>query len=327
MLLLFKNPFKEKNIMSDVCPICKYSLLYPPVRPGDKINYSCENCGNYSLTGTAEYVHETHLVDSPHKAGILSHHIRKAQRQDQSLFSITSDNLERILEEGYPSPQQQADNLVYWLGNILIAPSEVISISARKHQAIIGAMDKDGVDFVLSHLVNAKILSTPKIASESFRLTFEGWERFEELKKGHYDTRIAFMAMQFGDKELNGMYEKTFKPAATQTGFELLRVIDKPRAGLIDDRIKVDIRTAQFVIADLTHGNKGAYWEAGFAEGLGKPVIYTCKKEAWKEEKPHFDTNHYHTIIWDSGNPQEAGERLKATIRATLPTEAKLTDD
>ena len=56
-----------------------------------------------------------------------------------------------------------------------------------------------------------------------------------------------------------------------------------PKAGLIDDRLRVEIRTSRFLIADLTHENAGAYWEAGFAEGLGKPVIYTC-------EKSKFDT-------------------------------------
>jgi len=35
--------------------------------------------------------------------------------------------------------------------------------------------------------------------------------------------------------------------------------------------------------------NPGAYWEAGYAEGLGKPVIYTCE-EAKFVEASHFDT-------------------------------------
>lgn len=64
-----------------------------------------------------------------------------------------------------------------------------------------------------------------------------------------------------------------------------------------------------------------------YAEGLGKPVIYTCEKEKFEEQKTHFDTNHHLTIIWDDENPEEAAEELKATIRATLPREAKLTDE
>jgi nucleoside 2-deoxyribosyltransferase len=61
-------------------------------------------------------------------------------------------------------------------------------------------------------------------------------------------------------------------------GFKLTRLDDDPKAGIIDDRLRVEIRTSRFLIADLTHENRGAYWEAGFAEGDGKPVIYTCRK-------------------------------------------------
>ena len=50
----------------------------------------------------------------------------------------------------------------------------------------------------------------------------------------------------------------------------------------------------------------GAYWEAGFGEGLGLPVIYTCEISKWAESKTHFDTNHLVTIIWDPGDLQKA---------------------
>jgi nucleoside 2-deoxyribosyltransferase len=112
-----------------------------------------------------------------------------------------------------------------------------------------------------------------------------------------------------------------------QAGFDLFRLDEAPKAGLIDDNMRVSIRTSDFVISDLSDDNPGAYWEAGYAEGLGKPVIYTCEKEKFEKEKPHFDTNHHLTIIWDKKNSQEAGEKLKATIRATLPHLAKMQDD
>ncbi len=85
--------------------------------------------------------------------------------------------------------------------------------------------------------------------------------------------------------------------------------------------------SAQFVISDLTHGSHGAYWEAGFGEDRGIPVIYTCEKAAWEERKTHFDTNHMVTIIWDSAEFKNAENNLAATIRATLRAEAKQTDD
>ena len=133
--------------------------------------------------------------------------------------------------------------------------------------------------------------------------------------------------MKYGDSELDRIVREYFRPAVVSTGFELYRLDDIPKAGLIDDRLRVEIRTSRFLISDLTHENAGAYWEAGFAEGLGKPVIYTCEKAKFDSYKTHFDTNHHLTVIWDKEKPELANEQLKATIRATLPDEAKLTDE
>ena len=137
------------------------------------------------------------------------------------------------------------------------------------------------------------------------------------------------MAMEYNRETLEDIVENVFREAVAQTGFELFVLRDHPKAGLIDDRLRVEIRAARFLIADLTHGNKGAYWEAGYAEGLGKPVIYTWEKKVFEDStsKPHFDANHHQTVLWDSGEAKTAARDLKATIRATLPAEAKLTDD
>jgi hypothetical protein len=69
----------------------------------------------------------------------------------------------------------------------------------------------------------------------------------------------------------------------------------------------------------------------GYAEGLGRPVIYTCRRDVFEDRKsenhPHFDTNHMVTVPWDPADPASAAPKLKDTIRATLPTEALLTDE
>jgi hypothetical protein len=132
--------------------------------------------------------------------------------------------------------------------------------------------------------------------------------------------------MKFGDATLDEVFRQCFKPAVEKTGFDLVRIDEKPKTGLIDDRLRVEIRTSRFVIADLTHGNLGAYWESGYAEGLEKPVIYTCEGRIFEKEKTHFDTNHHLTVPWDYANLAEAAERLEDTIRATLPADAKLSD-
>lgn len=70
--------------------------------------------------------------------------------------------------------------------------------------------------------------------------------------------------------------------------------IDKesPLGGLVD-RIKDEIRRARFVVADLTDERPSCYFEAGYAEALGKPVIYMASRESimrpGAETKIHFD--------------------------------------
>src|SRR5271170_4688313 len=143
-----------------------------------------------------------------------------------------------------------------------------------------------------------------------------GWTRYEAIKHAQIESRTAFMAMQFGDEELNLAVENAFKPAVNRTGFELRLLSDGQPASLIDDQLRVALQTSRFVIADLTHANNGAYWEAGFAEGLGRPVIYTCRQKEWDEldergrRKVHFDTNHLVTIIWDPTHLDDASTRL-----------------
>ena len=158
-------------------------------------------------------------------------------------------------------------------------------------------------------------------------LTLHGWQRFHELQRGAVHSKTAFMAMPFGIETITDMVNNVFRSAVAKTGFKLRRVDDEPKAGSIDDRMRVEIRMCRFLIADLTCGNSGAYWEAGYAEGLGKPVIYTCNKHYFDSQGTHFDTNHRQTVVWDPAAPQRAAEDLKATIRATLPFEAKMPEE
>jgi hypothetical protein len=73
-----------------------------------------------------------------------------------------------------------------------------------------------------------------------------------------------------------------------------------------------------FVLVDLTHDNSGAYWEAGYAEGLGKPVIYICEQTKFDSAKTLFDTNHSTTIMWSASSPRVFSESLVATLRRSL---------
>ena len=301
--------------------------------------YSCPRCGNYFLVDCSNSRITSSFKNDDSKIARISHWIRSKHesiiRDELSTEKIilTQDLLEKILKNPLPTPAEQADNVVRWLGSKSLG--ERITVKPLEQMSIMGAETVDGFELVLDALLNQKHFLKGKIYRSSaglggdITLSFEGWQYYEKLKKGASESRKAFMAMEYGDTQLDGIVENTFKPAVKQTGFDLIRLDDRPKAGLLDDRLRVEIRTSRFLIADLTHNNLGAYWEAGYAEGLGKPVIYTCDKKVFDnpETKPHFDTNHHLTIPWDENNLQEAAEKLKTTIRATLPEAAKLTDD
>jgi hypothetical protein len=135
------------------------------------------------------------------------------------------------------------------------------------------------------------------------------------------------MAMKFGRPLTDDLYLNHLKPAAKLAGFDLRRLDERPKPGLIDQHMEVELRTAKFVVAELTYGNRGAYWEAGFAHALGKPVFYLCDGARFRRAGTHFDTNHHFTILWDASNMTKAGEELKTAIRFAMPGDAKLTDD
>jgi nucleoside 2-deoxyribosyltransferase len=296
--------------------------------------YDCPRCGSFVLTGSAEAVLPDELAKVPLRRSLMSHTIRRMQRPGDRPHKINSNELATFWSERLPTPQQQADNLIRWLGDNQETPYSSLTTPLTVLAATVGmALDKAGdtqgwrwlgTELQSQEFFREKPSSGGKV---SLLLTMKGWERYEELKKTHTESRKAFMAMKFRDEVLHRVVEDCFKPAVARAGFELRLLSDEQPAGLIDNQLRAAILSARFLIADLTYGNQGAYWEAGFAEGLNLPVIYTCEDTHWKEYKTHFDTNHMKTIIWDASDLERAGKELTATIRATLRAEAKQTDD
>lgn len=64
---------------------------------------------------------------------------------------------------------------------------------------------------------------------------------------------------------------------------------------------------------DITYPNYEAYYEAGYAEALGKEVIICCRDVNFK---PHFDIAQKSAIVWKDEDDLE--ERLYRRIEATV---------
>jgi len=61
-------------------------------------------------------------------------------------------------------------------------------------------------------------------------------------------------------------------------------------------------------------------------KGWVNRLFIPVSKKIFDSKPTHFDTNHHLTVLWDKQAPEQAGDKLKATIRATLPQLAKLED-
>lgn len=174
----------------------------------------------------------------------------------------------------------------------------------------------DEVRYFLDYLVrNGWLLRS---VGPHYSVSIEGYRRIADLK-GHPDSTQAFVAMWF-DGRMATVYDNGIAPAIERAGFKPMRIDKKGDVVKIDDEIVAEIRKSRFLVADFTHGKEGArggvYFEAGFAFGLGLPVIYTCRADM--VDKIHFDTRQYFHTVWEG--PEDLKVSLTNRIVALLGT-------
>jgi hypothetical protein len=308
-----------------VCRVCGYPSNVAEARDGDVTHATCERCGKYRISGSCAAIlgnpHDDGLLNSDRKKASVGHWLREQQKVISNPL-LTSDIITRLAADPLLPPlADQRENLLRMVGSRAGAPGEMIGIGSVVDQYVIGAAKPAAVISLAKHLVDEGLCEVREGAFHrntvdfAISLTFNGWLEFEQMVRGRTGGRKAFMAMPFNKPDLDDEWLPQLKSAVKETGFDLLRNIDDPKPGSIDDRMRVQIKQSRFLIVELTHANLGAYWEAGYAEGLGKPVIYTCRAG----DKAHFDVDHSLRIEWDFKNLPLALDRLKATIRNSFP--------
>lgn len=182
-----------------------------------------------------------------------------------------------------------------------------------------GCFGKDDLFFFLRYLKTREFIdySDNDADKQTCVLTVGGHARLAELEKTDTASSTAFVAMWFDDS-MHDAWERGIEPAIRDAGYEPVRIDQQEHVNKIDDEIIAEIRRARFVVADFTHGDKGArggvYYEAGFAHGLDIPVIFTCREGLL--DQIHFDTRQYNHILWTE--PNELRNSLADRIMATL---------
>ena len=150
----------------------------------------------------------------------------------------------------------------------------------------------------------------------SYRVTVDGYAEIARQATAT-DSAKVFVAMWFDDS-MKDAYYQGIEPAIKEAGYDPVRIDSVEHTGQIEDAIVAEIRKSRFVIADLTQGDDGArggvYYEAGFANGLGLTVIFTCRVDRFK--LVHFDANHQAHILWT--DYADLRTRLRNRIEAVV---------
>jgi hypothetical protein len=171
-----------------------------------------------------------------------------------------------------------------------------------------------GAIFMLQQLINLKYVSGSAGLAGEFQVSADGWNRMYELENYRTESNQGFIAMAFASE-----YDDAWNAIAAaidKAGFTPFRVNQSDTNGKICDEIIAQIQQSRFVVSDFTGQRNGVYFEAGYAMGLGIPVIWCCHAQEIKDGKLHFDTRQYNHINWET--PEELSTRLYNRIRATI---------
>ena len=256
-----------------------------------------------------------------HFWAVLKYHISHTYLfiQRKAGESLPPIDYKKVIEDNIlPNPNQQVDDLItflgktsnYWGENIDINP---ISKTSKHNQLSAWVGAKTEANFLqlleeTQELGSIEIHNVGTIGVGYIELKLKGWEYFRKILSKNPSSKQIFMAMKF-EKDAQTFVNTHLKHLTKELGFGL-KSLDEiiSKENLIDDKLRVEIKKSRLLICDLTHGNQGAYWEAGYAEGLGIPVLYICRKDVLnsksKKKKPHFDVNHQEIFTWEKDNAE-----------------------
>ena len=293
------------------CPVCK-SGVSPFEFQLASTTVRCRICGTFGVTEQFLREYVGRLIECVHiYSGALREHDLKG---NPYILNDLKDLRDSVWVP--ENPIEQIDKLLLSVERMQGYFGESIFINCPSHYAYAYAKNAEEF-FQLIHNAHTMVYveSGGTFPSTNLKLLWRGAERLSQLHKSDVHSNQAFVAMWFHPRT-NEVFDDGIKPALESTGFKPLRIDRKEFNLKIDDEIVASIRQSGLVIADVTGHRQGVYYEAGYAMGLGIPVIWTCCEKFLR--KTHFDTRQFNHIVWTT--PNDLRQRLINRIEATRPT-------
>jgi hypothetical protein len=320
------------------CIFCRTPLL--SVRaPGGLFEISCLRCGSYNISTEAEAFTNANDFTEEQSANISGY-----IRENEGLTILTTD-IAFLKALRTPTVAEKAMKGLIALTKRYPTAGAAISLGfqlAEGRRLLLGAASADGTDIneacdddlrlilelqsrcwaisfhELEYLIHY-FLQAEGLAADSkngyFVLTPRGWQRADEIRLGSIESDKAFVAMSFLPEYTN-LFISGLAPGIRAAGYEPVRIDRVEHNNRIDDEIIASIRRCKFLVADFSVNRGGSYFEAGFALGLGRPVIWTVRQEELKDV--HFDTRQYNFIRWKTDELAAFARALQNRIEAAI---------
>lgn len=292
------------------CYLCDKDVKFPFLEEDDS-DYDCDRCGRVKIT--YEMKHEINSFELRDIKYLFSGYTQYRKENGLEPITITIDNYKSILES-YVIPRtvsKRQDLLLKYICKRSEYPGSIVEINVNLDYPIAFCRNPKELEFYLKFLCIDSLLQKKDVGYK-YIVSAYGWNKLDNILKSVVKKNQAFIAMWF-DENLNNAYNGISK-AVKDCGYEKMRIDMKEHNKKIDDEIVAEIRNSAFLIADFTGQRGGVYFEAGFAMGLGIPVIWTCRKE--ETQNLHFDTRQYNHIEWET--TEELYNKLVNRIKATI---------
>ena len=243
---------------------------------------------------------------------------------------VTDDVIEYIkTQPEKPMSERIKDFMIYLLGEYslgqkILIPLDFDQVDQTQHSEMLAhssSLTFDNLNAIASYCTNKGYLEKITNEAKCFITTADGMIFVEDAVKEDKQSHQCFVAMWF-DKSMTNIYQKAIEPAIEDAGYTPYRVDEDNHNNMIDNQIIAQIRQSHFIIADFTSEidkpRGGVYYEAGFAHGLGKEVIWTCREDVINEKAIHFDIQQYNFITWKQDELKELYDGIYNSIGANI---------
>jgi len=330
-LILYSDPMstaRGKSFLTDIeCDVQRVASQSTTYYEGEPV------CGAYALTDGVRFLLDQNIPDKRRVAYALA--TRKARGSRRAIFVVddaetvavlaarqtswTFLSVDELVKETSTSPLGMLDAALLNLTRELDHPSELARVATQDCWRLL-AFNADSLSYVVKQLCDLGFIkdagSDPSTSYNvrRFEVQSRGWEKIASLQTvEHSVKRQAFVAMWF-DSQMEVVYQDAIKPAVEFDGTICVRIDLKEHNNKICDEIIAEIRRSKYVVADFSGNRGGVYYEAGFAFGLGRPVIWTVRKSDLSQI--HFDTRQYNHLVYETTDElrTKLSNRIKATI-------------